>query len=322
MITAWVVGRSGLLGSAIARRAGLRSGWRIVDAPPLPWSGTATDVAEAARAGAEQLRAEAGDEDWAVIWAAGSAVTSSDETETAGELERFSAALDAILGVLRPVGDRGMVFLASSAGGLYAGSVGAPFTEDSEPMPLAPYGRLKLAMEHRMREVAESAGVASLAGRIANLYGPGQRLDKLQGLISHLARARLTPSPASVFVPLDTIRDYLYVDDAGDLVLDALERLSRERGQVTKILASGEATTIAALLGHLRLISKARPRVILGTSASARHQALDLRLRSVVWPELDRYRATSLPAGIDRTIHDIEQRLLAGDQRAASSSSR
>jgi len=322
MITAWIVGRSGLLGSAVARRAASRPGWRVAESPLLPWSGSADEVAQAARVGARQLRERAGDGEWAVIWAAGAAVTSSDDAETAQELERFTAALDAILDELRPASDRGMVFLASSAGGLYAGSVGAPFTEESEPVPLAPYGRLKLAMEERLRAASAAAGTASLAGRIANLYGPGQRLDKLQGLISHLARARLTPSPASVFVPLDTIRDYLYVDDAGDLVLDGLERLSRERGQVTKILASGEATTIAALLGHLRLISKARPRVILGTSASARHQALDLRLRSVVWPELDRSRATSLPAGIDRTIHDIEQRLLAGDQRGASSSSR
>jgi UDP-glucose 4-epimerase len=322
VITAWVVGRRGLLGSALARRATVRPGWRLIDAPPLPWAGTPDEVADAARDAAIRLGEAAGTGRWAVLWAAGAAVTASDAEATDAEHARFAAALGAIDDGLAASASRGMLFLASSAGGVYAGSTGAPFTERSQPVPLSPYGRLKLRMEDTLRGHAERTGSAALIGRIANLYGPGQRLDKMQGIISHLARARLTPSPASVFVPLDTLRDYIYVDDAADVVIDGVERLADQGGVVTKILSSGEATTIAALLGHLRALSKARPRVVLGSSTAAQHQALDLRLRSVVWPELDASRATSLPVGIQRTIHDIEQRLLAGDQRASSSSSR
>jgi UDP-glucose 4-epimerase len=322
MITAWVVGRGGLLGSAIGRRARERPGWQLIHSESLPWIGSPADIADAARRDAIRLREAAGDGPWAVVWAAGAAVTSSGQEATDAEYDRFVAALAAIGPPLADAAGRGMYFLASSAGGVYAGSSGAPFTEHSAPRPLAAYGNLKLRMERALRQHAEQTCSAALIGRIANLYGPGQRLDKMQGIISHLARARLTPAPASVFVPLDTLRDYLYVDDAADLVLDALARLDRERGIVTKILASGEATSIAAILGHLRALSKARPRVVLGSSPAAQDQALDLRLRSVVWPELDAYRATPLAVGIDRTIHDIEQRLIAGTQSASTRSSR
>ena len=322
MTTAWVVGRGGLLGSALARRVQAQTGWRLVDSTSLPWHGSPSEIADAANRAAMHLREEAGPDPWAVIWAAGAAVTSSSQEAADAEYDRFKAALTAIGTALADDAGRGMYFLASSAGGVYAGSTGAPFTEHSEPRPLAAYGRLKLRMEDALRLHAERSGAAALIGRIANLYGPGQRLDKMQGIVSHLARARLTPAPVSVFVPLDTLRDYLYVDDAADLVFNALDRLQRERGVVTKILASGEATSIAALLGHLRALSKARPRVVLGSSPAAQHQALDLRLKSVVWPELDVVRATPLPVGIDRTIHDIEQRLLEGRQPASTRSSR
>lgn len=320
MITAWIVGRGGLLGSAIARRASVRADWRVIDAPSLPWAGSPEDVGEMAQRGAALLRDAADGGPWAVIWAAGAAVTSSSAQATAAEHERFVAALDAVERELGDTATRGLFLLASSAGGVYAGSSGAPFTEHSVPVPLAPYGQLKLQMEQSLRDHAERSGASALIGRIANLYGPGQRLDKMQGIISHLARARLTPHPASVFVPLDTLRDYLFVDDAAELLLDGLVRLEREGGVVTKVIASGHATSIAALLGHLRALSKSRPRVVLGASPSARHQALDLRLRSVVWPELDARPMTSLPVGIDRTIRDIEQRLLAGDQTSSRSS--
>ena len=64
-------------------------------------------------------------------------------------------------------------------------------------------------------------------GRIANLYGPGQDPTKAQGLVSQLCRAHLERRPTSIYVSLDTARDYLFVDDAARLVLGATERAAR-----------------------------------------------------------------------------------------------
>lgn len=314
MTVAWVIGSRGMLGSAIVRGIARRPGWRVLDADPLPWTGSAGEVAEAAIAASTHLfdTAEADGDRWAIVWAAGAGVTSSSESTFDEEFDRLAAILTAIGPHAANAATGGSIFYASSAGGVYAGGTRPPFTELSEPAPIAPYGRFKMRAEALVREVAAEAGIASLIGRIANLYGPGQRLDKLQGLISHIALARLTSRPASIYVPLDTLRDYILVDDCAELVLDALERLETEGGHVTKILASGQPASIATLLGHFRTITGGRPRVVLGSSAAGALQAHDLRLRSVVWPDLDLRRGTGLPAGINATMMDILARIQSG----------
>jgi UDP-glucose 4-epimerase len=149
----------------------------------------------------------------------------------------------------------------------------------------------------------------SVIGRITNLYGPGQRLDKSQGLISHLLLSRFGNIPATIFVPLETVRDYFYVDDCARLVLDSLwelERLGVRRGTaVTKIFGSGQGVSISSLLGHLRFITKAAPSVVIGRRPSAKFQAPDLRIRSIVWPHLDRREKTPIAAGFHATMIDV-----------------
>ena len=120
---------------------------------------------------------------------------------------------------------RGTLFFASSAGGVYAASQAAPPFDETSPVgALAPYGGEKLAQEALVRELAEAAGVDMLIGRLSNLYGPGQKLSKPQGLIAHVGRAALRREPVSIYVPLDTIRDYLFAADAGRMVIDAVAR--------------------------------------------------------------------------------------------------
>lgn len=304
MTVAWIIGASGMLGSAVVRAAERRDGWRVFSGEAFHWNAELADIRAAAHASALGLAASADGEPWAVIWVAGAAVTSSSDDAVDAEYRALIAAFEGVQEGLHG-SPGGSFFYASSAGGVYAGSSPAPFDERSEPRPLSPYGAFKLRAEAAVSSAAEATGADCLIGRIANLYGPGQRLDKLQGLISHLALARLTPSPVSIYVSLDTLRDYIYVDDCATVVLDGLDRLRSDHGIITKVIASGQSTSIAALLGYFRTLSKGRPRVILGTSASEAHQVRDLRLRSVVWPELDTYRATALPAGINATVADV-----------------
>ena len=81
--------------------------------------------------------------------------------------------------------------------------------------PVSPYGFAKLDQEGLVATWAEATQVRTIVGRLANLYGPGQNVAKPQGLISQLVLSTLLRRPTSIYVPLDTMRDYLYVDDAG-----------------------------------------------------------------------------------------------------------
>lgn len=314
---AWVIGARGLLGGAIAGAARQRSDWNVRDAAPLPW-GTGTSLASAVEREASALFEAAsrpGDR-WVIIWAAGVAVTSSPQSVLDAELAEFKAVIDAIAGPLDTTGAgrRGTVFFASSAGGIYAGSDRPPFDESTPPAPISPYGRYKLACEQALRGFASAHPVTVVLGRIANLYGPGQRLDKMQGLISHLARAQFSPTPASIYVSLDTMRDYIFTRDCGQLICDIVERsfLEPEPVTVVKNVASGQAVTIADLLGYFRILAKQHPHVMLGSSAAAALQAHDLRLTSTVWPEVDRREFTPLPAGIHATMTDLLSAIQSG----------
>lgn len=319
MTVVWVVGARGLLGAALSRAVAGSSELTLLQVEPLPWSDRDA-FAAAAAAAANSVVASAGpDKRWMVLWAAGNAVTATPPEALTIERGQLNIVLDAITAAAaaQRSESRGVFFYASSAGGIYAGAAGPPYTERSVPVPIAPYGRFKLAAEEDIRSFSARSGIASLNGRLSNLYGPGQRLDKMQGLISHLALAQVTPTPANIYVSLDTVRDYLYIDDAAAFVLDAVRRLYREADSLpgrtaTKNFVSGTAVTIADLLGYVRQLAKGHPHVMLGQSASASLQARDLRIRSTFWPELDDREFTPLPVGMHATIEDIRRKIQAG----------
>jgi UDP-glucose 4-epimerase len=121
-------------------------------------------------------------------------------------------------------------------------------------------------------------------------------------------------------VPLDTIRDYLFVADCARLVADGLSRLERERTiagslVVTKILASQRPITVGAVLGEMRRIFKGSARYVVAASGLSSVQTRDLSFRSRVWPELDRRTLTPLPVGVARTAADLLSRATTGRTR-------
>jgi len=306
----WVVGRGGLLGqhmqATLRQRAPMWSGTAAV-----PWGRVEAQVVLRRQAG-EFLQAAANGP-WQVVWAAGAGVTGADRAALAMEQSYLRATLE-VLGAA-PTPGAGAVFFASSAGAVYAGVSAPPYDENSPVRPLAPYGEAKLASERMLARWAAENGTPVFIGRIANLYGPGQNLAKAQGLISQICRAGLTGQPVSIFVPLDTLRDYIFAPDCAEMIADGLERLrSSANGAagpvvVTKNLATLRPLTIGAILGETRRIFKRTPRVVLGASPAARFQARDLSLRSVVWPQLDRRALTPLPVGVSATLADLRRRL-------------
>jgi UDP-glucose 4-epimerase len=231
------------------------------------------------------------------------------------ELIALQETLDALADASRA--GNGALFFSSSAGGVYAGVGKPPYDESSPVSPLAAYGQAKLDAEGLVTAWSHHTGTPSLIGRIANLYGPGQNLAKAQGLISQICRSLLSGQPLSIYVSLDTLRDYVFAPDCAGLIVEGLARLRLEQPTtqplvVTKILASQRAITIGAVLGEMRRIFKRSPRVVLGASSMAAVQARDLSLRSLVWPELDRRGITPFPVGVATTAADLLRRMQGG----------
>lgn len=305
MIT-WIVGSGGLFGQAIARQAD-----EVFLTAPIPWRKSERAALELFQS-TQKFKSFAGDNPWQVLWCAGSATTSTSREVAWRELQ----ILDGLLNGLRRELPRGpgAFFLTSSAGGVFAGSASPPFSESSAPVPISAYGELKLAQEDLVRR-SLGGRVPVVIGRVGNLYGPGQNLSKLQGLISRLALSVVKKEPISVFVPLSTLRDYTYVDDAARMSLAWLlyAQTSQRPQPTTAVIASGEPVSVGELIHVVEHVSHSRVPVTLGTHESARAQAADLRLVPTDVPGSKFTISTPLPVGVRNVYMDVLRRFQAGE---------
>jgi UDP-glucose 4-epimerase len=313
-VLAWVVGARGLLGSSVRAALDARAGTTtFVDDQGIP-SSEDPSLSAALRARAARFlaaSASGGHQGWAVLWCAGTAVVASGAREVAadqGAFEQFLFGLEAAVeGSPEAAKIPGHILLASSAGGVWAGHSGPPITESTAVCPVSAYGFGHLAREDALAGfAARRATVRTAAVRLSNLYGPAQRLDKPQGLVSQIARSSIHRRPLRIYVPLDTVRDYLFAEDAGSGMADVLERLARspEGGPppLVKILASEEETSIGGLLAIFRRVTRRKVAVVAGLRPVSHLQPWRLRFRSEVWTSAGRSRRTPLPEGVAR-IH-------------------
>ncbi len=142
-------------------------------------------------------------------WCAGVGVVGTTAAALAAETASFEHLLLLLRKHLSDVS--GQILLASSAGGVYGDNPAQPLTEDSLCRPISDYGRNKLRQERLLLDWASDRPLVSvLIARISNLYGPGQNMDKPQGLIAHISRSLLHHTPVHVYVSLDTLRDYVF----------------------------------------------------------------------------------------------------------------
>ncbi len=294
----WVVGAGGMLGRALVARA-TDHGATVFDATAVPWSDP-TAAQRVIRADVERFATTTGP--WTVLWAAGSSVVASRPTQTGSELAALTTLVEA-LAHHAPRGP-GAVFVTSSAGGVYAGSAGAPFTAATHAVPISPYGDLKLRQEQVARTALDGR-IPLVIGRFSNLYGPGHNTGKGQGLIPLLCRATVRRTPLNLYVSMDTVRDYLFVDDAAALAwratIDAVGT-SPPRTQV-EVIASGRPATIAEVIATVQAVAHRRVPLALGTDASARHQVTDLRLVPSV--DVGSVPLTPMPSGVRRVLDAV-----------------
>jgi UDP-glucose 4-epimerase len=308
---AWVLGEGGLLGSHVAqalRRSAGFDTWRPAGAP-LAWEDPLRleqQLAAATRAFVSETAAHPGG--WSAFWCAGVGVVGTSAYALAKECSTWEMFL-ALLGreIARCAPPPGRLFLASSAGGVYAGNPERPITELSWPAPVSAYGRAKLRQEHALVTwAADQPRVSTLVARISNLYGPGQNLEKPQGLVSRMSQCLILGRPVHVYVPMDTTRDYVFAADAGRAILRWTLRLAEESARagearhVMKICASETETTVAGLLGAFRQTARRRVLLVTALRPARRLQPERLQFRSVVWPEEAVPAETSLTTGIDR----------------------
>jgi len=291
----WIIGSGGLLGGAIAHEFP-----NSFQSTKIRWEKSGDSVKDLT-ANLEAFHDTAiENQEWIIIWAAGHATVTSSQEECNQELAVFESFVRL---VSQQLTSHGRFFLASSAGGVYAASANPPFNAGSPTSPASPYGYLKLAQEHVVDSgFTNEKVVTTIAGRFSNLYGPGQDLTKLQGLVSRLVLAGLTKQIMSIFVPLDTLRDFIYVSDAAEVVRVILEM---QDPPSIVVIASGEPKSLGAVVTQVKDVLRVNIPISYGEHASSSGQSPDLRLQ----PTIACINLTPFPAGIKSVILDLTGRI-------------
>jgi UDP-glucose 4-epimerase len=302
-VRTWVVGAGGLVGSAVSRRPELD----VFESARVPWgTDRALGVLE------EDLRRFVEWSDghpWAVVWSAGSGVMLTGQDALDVEVELFGGFCRLAASTLPSTG--GGLYLVSSAGGVYAGSRHPPFGAATSPVAANAYGRAKLRQEAILDDTC--GGLTHITvGRLANVYGPGQDLGKMQGLVTQLCLSALLGRPARVFAPLATLRDYIYVDDAARMVVDDVIAMTRPGAPSTalRVVCSGRSATIAELIAMVEhATGRSVPLVHLLPEGLS---VVDLRLAQHRDREVERSLVTPLEVGVGLVWQDLVDQLAAG----------
>ncbi len=298
---AWVVGEGGLLGSSVKQQL---EGPVFSPAARFDWS---DPVPQLTASLAEFFKQQPAGTRWQIFWCAGAGVVGTSAEAMAAETRSLCGFLDA----LDPPGP-GQLFVTSSAGGTFGACEDQPLTELSPCLPVSEYGRQKLEQEQRVARWSERHPETQvLVGRFSNLYGPGQNTSKPQGLISHLSRSLVCHRPIRLYVPLDTIRDYLFIEDAATRVISAMERARELPAKFTvKIFASEQSVSISGLLAIFSRLARRQPRVIAAASPLTAQQPGRLQFKSVVLPEPS--PGTDLVVGVQRVYREHLRQLQDG----------
>lgn len=232
----------------------------------------------------------AGNVQWSIAWCAGMGVVGS----TRQQLDHETALLATVLGAALDYRSNGRFLFTSSGGGIHAGSKALRINEETIPQPISEYGWAKYEQEHLVSQWARRNDIPTVIARPSNVYGPGQRLSKMQGFISQLLWRIIRDEPLTLSVPWNTQRDFIYADDAGMRMAHLLETV--EHGVNVRIVASGKSVTLSHIVALARQITHVNPSVTLDEQSLIQPHVL--RFGTVHEPF---YAPTTLKQGMQNT---------------------
>ena len=193
----------------------------------------------------------------------------------------------------------------SSGGTVYGNRTDLkPFVETDPMAPISYYGWSKQMMENSIHYVHRTTGLKYLILRPSNPYGHGQNIHARQGLIAVAMGKILAAEPIEVWGNGSNIRDYIYIDDLAEAVVQLLEK---DVYNTTVNIGSGEGASINDIIQTLRDVVDEQVKVDYkpARSVDVSHMILDTtRLKSYINMEF-----TPLKDGIELFYNDIKEKL-------------
>jgi len=164
-----------------------------------------------------------------------------------------------LMEAMRTVGVKRIVL--ASSGTIYGDQKRQPVDENVVPQLLTPYAVSKYAAEHYMFTLGKHYGIETVALRVFNAYGPEQALPPAYPpVVPKMLREILHGGTVVVHGDGRQTRDYVYIDDVVDALIEAGER-PHINGEVINI-GSGVETSVTELVEHIEAVTQRPAHVI------------------------------------------------------------
>jgi UDP-glucose 4-epimerase len=159
------------------------------------------------------------------------------------------------------------VLFASSAAVYGNNGEGESIDEDTPKAPLTPYAVDKLASEQYFEFYQRQHGLEPVIFRFFNIFGPRQDPSSpYSGVISIFSERAEKGLPITVFGDGEQTRDFVYVEDLVDWLVQAIEKPRVEPGAVN--VGWNQATNLKQMLQALEEVVGSLPPVSYGPARS------------------------------------------------------
>jgi len=159
---------------------------------------------------------------------------------------------------IRDVGVKRVVFASSAT--VYGPQPNQPVSEDARTHPQVPYAVSKLAAEYYIFALGELNRIETVALRIFNAYGPGQRVPPAHSSVIPLyVKNILSGASLVIHGKGQQTRDFVYIDDVVDALVVAATAPD-VNGAIINI-GSGEETSINQLIATLGQVTDGNRRL-------------------------------------------------------------
>lgn len=196
------------------------------------------------------------------------------------------------------------VIFASSGGAIYGDAQKIPTPEDYEPKkPLSAYGVSKYSSEIYLQYYYLTFGIAFIALRYSNVFGPRQNPHGEAGVVAIFAKKLLNGEKPLINGDGKQTRDYIYV---GDIVLSNVKALSSDFIGAVNVATSKE-TNVIDLLAMLKKITQKKIKEQFGPAKKGEQirSCLDIKKAEKT---LKFTPQVSLMEGLQKTVDYFQER--------------
>ena len=315
MTLAWVIGEGGLLGSSLKIELARDGDTLYSPSSTFSWGNPSELMAQLIIA-LKQFETLAKQEDrWAIYWAAGVGNMHSKASDLKSETQVLAMLVKMIQGSTLDM-SVGTFQFASSAGAIYAGSSEQVITEDSPIAPINPYALEKLEQEKLIAQLqACDPRFTILISRISSVYGRRKKDMNKQGLLGQIAEKVVRNEVIYIYVSLQTMRDYIHVDDAARAIVKVVHHAQRVGGLSIKIIASQSSYSIAQIISKFNKIGRRRVRIISHTIESSKFYRRGMRFESKHLIDETSFQIRPVLVGISQLLDSEVLRFARADHR-------